>query len=399
MQGGAGWVGGSEYVRNLVLALGHLPPAERADLEVCLISGGPLEASFVAQLKPHLSRIYILNSDLPAATLPRRVRWLLDRRLRQRPNSRFAEFIAAERFDFLYPLTYDNQYNIGVALPLGSALGTCRWAGWIPDFQHRFMPELFQAKEIAKRDAGIATLAEEARTIVFSSESAAADFRQLYPQARAQAEVLRFHTHPSPDWFAGDAAAVQKQFHLPEHFLLVSNQFWQHKNHRVLFEALAHLQKCGLRPEVVCTGQPADFRNKDYFNSLLRLVHELGIAPQVHILGLIERAEQIQLMRRSVAVVQPSLFEGWSTVLEDARALGKTVIASDLAVHLEQNPPGCRFFTRDSAENLSQVIEEAWPALTPGPDRERETAARTAAGDAMLRYGRRVLEIVRKGLG
>ena len=395
MQGGAGWIGGSEYIRNLVLACGHLPAEERGEFELCVISGASLDPGLAAQFEPLVARSFALSTEQPPTTIPNRVRWIIDRSLRGRPNSRFAEFIAAHGFDFLYPLTYDNQYNIGVALPIGNAFGACRWAGWIPDFQHRFMPELFSAKEIAKRDTGIATLASDARTIVFSSESAAADFRRFHPGAAAKAEVLHFHTFPTAAWFEGDPAAVQRQFHLPERFFLVSNQFWQHKNHALVFEALALLRARGICPEVVCTGHPHDFRNKDYFNEILRRMHELGVAPQVHLLGLIARTEQVQLMRRCLAVVQPSLFEGWSTVVEDGRALGKPILLSDLEVHREQNPPGVAFFERASAESLATWLAEWWAERRPGPDLEAEAAARTAAAEASRRYARRFLAIVR----
>jgi glycosyltransferase involved in cell wall biosynthesis len=395
MQGGAGWAGGSEYIRNLVLAFSQLPAGERMGIELCLISGAPLEPKLAQQLHPHLAHCYTLATDLPVATLPNRARWLVDRRLRGRPNTRFGEFVSTEGFDFLYPLTYDNQYNIGVALPLGKALKSCRWAGWIPDFQHRFMPELFNSAEIAKRDTGIGLLAREATTIVLSSESAAEDFRRFYPAAGARPQVLHFHTHPDSAWFEHDPAVVQQQFHLPAEFLLVSNQFWQHKNHRTLFAALALLRKREVKPALVCTGQTSDFRKKDYFNSLLRQVHESGIAAQVYLLGLIERSEQIQLMRRSLAVIQPSLFEGWSTVLEDARALGKRVIASDIAVHREQNLPGARYFSKDSPEALADAIAATLLECSAGPDLAREAGARAAAQSAILKYGRDFLEIVR----
>jgi glycosyltransferase involved in cell wall biosynthesis len=235
--------------------------------------------------------------------------------------------------------------------------------------------------------------------IVFSSESAAADFRRFYPKAATEPKVLHFHTNPTPAWFEGDPTAVQRQFHLPDKFLLVSNQFWQHKNHSTLFAALGLLRERGLQPALVCTGQTSDFRKKDYFNSLLRQIHESGIASQVYVLGLIDRTEQIQLMRRCVAVVQPSLFEGWSTVLEDARALGKGVIASDIAVHREQKPPGCSFFTKDSPEDLAEAITAVLRTEdTAGPNFETEATARAAAEQAMLQYGRDFLTIVKRCL-
>ncbi len=395
MQGGAGWIGGSEYIRNLVLACAHLPAEERAEFELSVISGAPLEPGLAAQLEPRVARCFALSADQSPTTIPNRVRWIIDRKLRGRPNSRFAEFVAAQRFDFLYPLTYDNQYNIGVALPIGKALGACRWAGWIPDFQHRFMPQLFNGKEIAKRDSGIGALVEDARTIVFSSESAAADYRRFYPQASAVASVLHFYTLPNAAWLAGDPLAVQRQFHLPDRFFLVSNQFWQHKNHRAVFEALALLRERGIRPEVVCTGHPNDFRDKDYFNSLLRQMHEFGVAGQVHVLGLIARAEQMQLMRRCLAVVQPSLFEGWSTVVEDARALGKRIVMSDIDVHREQNPKGGVCYPRESAEGLAAILAEWWEQLVPGPDLAAEAQAQEDGTHAALQYARQFLQLAR----
>ncbi len=397
MLGGADWMGGAEYIRNMALAFGNLPVEERAPFELCVISGLPLEPQFLAQLKPLGIESFAIYADQNPPFF-HRARWVIDRRFRHRPNTRFAQFVAKHRLDFVYPLTSSNHYNVGVTLPLGSSLDPCRWAGWIPDFQHRHMPKYFNEEEITKRETGISILAQEARTLVFSSESAAKDFREFFPGGSSRAEVLHFHTNPAAAWFESDPLAVQEQFHLPDDFLLVSNQFWQHKNHGTLFAALGILRARGLEPTVVCTGQTGDYRNKDYYDTLLRQIEETGIAPQVHLLGLIERTEQIQLMRRALAVVQPSLFEGWSTVVEDARALGKVVLASDLAVHWEQNPPGCRFFIRDSPESLADAIEALLPELAPGPNKESETAARAAAQDAMRGYGRRFLQIVERAL-
>jgi glycosyltransferase involved in cell wall biosynthesis len=124
----------------------------------------------------------------------------------------------------------------------------------------------------------------------------------------------------------------------------------------------------------------------------------LGVAPQVYLLGLIARHEQIQLMRSALAVVQPSLFEGWSTVVEDARALGKPVIYSDIAVHLEQNPPCSVSFQRDSPESLAARLEAWWRTDKRGPDPVAENLALPTAETAALGYARRFLQIVRASL-
>lgn len=382
MQGGTGWMGGSEYIKNLAQAVIAAAREDGTAMALTLITGHPLDERMRAEIS--IGKI---------VQLPPRRRGLVSRWLRVSDRA-FSGAVRKAKIDFLYPLTYDNEHNVGAAFPLRGLEGV-RWSGWIPDFQHRHLPDLFSAAEIAKRDRGIAALAGHATAIVFSSESSAADYRRFCPGAKARAEVLRFCTAPVPEWIAGDPLAAQAAYHLPDRFFLISNQLWKHKNHLLVLDALALLAARGVRPHVVCTGQPADFRDKNFVNVVLQRIHEHGLGAQVAMLGLVARATQIQLMRRAVAVVQPSLCEGWSTVVEDARLLGKTVVLSDLEVHREQNPPGARFFDRTSAESLASALAEAWENESPGPDRTREAQATAAAQEAQLRFGRRFLEIAR----
>lgn len=381
MQGGAGWMGGSEYIKNLALALAAVNRAEPGSAEVSIITGHPLDAQARAE-----------SGVKSFIDLPPRARGVLAR-LSRAGNRAFGRAVRNAGIDFLYPLTYDNEHNVGVALPLREDLGRSRWAGWIPDFQHRQLPELFGEAEIAKRDRGIAALAAQAQTIVFSSEASATDYRTFCLGASARAEVLHFCTAPNPRWLDGDPHAAQRQFHLPDDFLLISNQLWKHKNHLLVIEALGLLAARGIRPHVVCTGQPADFRDRNFLNVVLQRIHECGVGAQVVLLGLVPRDTQIQLMRRCVAVVQPSLCEGWSTVVEDARLLGKRIVLSNLDVHREQNPPGAVFFDLNSAEALAGAIASVWESRCAGPDLESERAASERAFEAQLAFGRRFLAI------
>ncbi len=381
MQGGAGWMGGSEYIKNLARALAAVANEQPGRVRLSLITGHPID---------HRVRREIGIEKL--IELPSRRRGTLARLLRA-GNRTFAAAVRDAQIDFLYPLTYDNEHNIGVSLPIAASLGQTRWAGWIPDFQHRQLPELFSESEIAKRDRGIDALARNARTIVFSSEASAADYKRFCPNANARAEVLHFCTAPMPEWLAGDPLAEQAGYHLPDRFFLISNQLWKHKNHLLALDALGILAGRGIRPHVVCTGQPADFRDKNYLNVVLQRIHERSLGAQVALLGLVPRATQIQLMRRCVAVIQPSLCEGWSTVVEDARVLGKTIVLSDLDVHREQNPPGAHFFDRNSAERPAAVLAEVGASGEAGPDPVREAEAEAAAARAQLAFGRRFLEI------
>ncbi len=379
MQGGSAWAGGAEYVKNLLLATRSAAAEEGCALRTTLFTGRALEPVWHAQFAPLADIVRI--PQLPA----RLNRWL------RFGNRALAREIRARGIDFLFPLTYENTSTLGLHFPIAPTLRATRWAGWIPDFQHRHLPRLFTATDLQLRDEGITHLAAEAPAIVFSSETSARDYREFWLDGKARPFVLHFCTVPDEAWFRGDSATVQKQHALPDRFLLVSNQFWQHKNHETVFAALGILAQRGIRPHLACTGSLEDYRGKAHVAKLREQIAALGIAEQVALLGLIPRAEQVQLMRRCVAVVQPSLSEGWSTVVEDARLLGKPVVLSDLAVHREQNPPGARFFARESAEELAAAIADTWASLAPGPDLVAEEKARATAREAVGVFGRRFL--------
>ena len=160
---------------------------------------------------------------------------------------------------------------------------------------------------------------------------------------------------------------------MPERYVICCNQFWQHKNHDQLFRGLAKTQS---PIHLVCTGGQSDYRNADWFPFLHGLIDELELAARVTILGLLPRSEQVQLIRQSIGIIQPSLFEGWSTVLEDARGLGKPVLASNIAVHLEQSVSGTAYFDPASAEEIAAHIDRLCLGGVVGPVASAEKKAR-----------------------
>jgi glycosyltransferase involved in cell wall biosynthesis len=227
---------------------------------------------------------------------------------------------------------------------------------WIPDLQHCFLPEFFSSLAKRARDRGFpALLHDPNRHVVFSSQSALDDAIRAYGAPRAKIHVLHFTTVPLPEWFQ-DPAPIVARYGIPVPFFIVCNQFWIHKDHITAFTALAKLKQQGLKVHLVCTGPTQDNRHPEFFPKLKSQIKSLGVEEQIHILGMIPRIDQVCLMRASMAVLQPSRFEGWSTVIEDARALGKPVIASDFPVHVEQQAPRSSFFKMGDADDCALAI-------------------------------------------
>jgi glycosyltransferase involved in cell wall biosynthesis len=76
----------------------------------------------------------------------------------------------------------------------------------------------------------------------------------------------------------------------------------------------------------------------------------------VKFLGFLDREEQLQIMNHARAIVQPSFFEGWSTVIEDAMAMNKCVIASNLQVNQEQLGDRGYFFSPLDFQELAEIL-------------------------------------------
>jgi glycosyltransferase involved in cell wall biosynthesis len=106
----------------------------------------------------------------------------------------------------------------------------------------------------------------------------------------------------------------------------------------------------------------------------------------------VPRADLVQLARGALAVVQPSQFEGWSTIVELARSLGRPVLLSDLAVHREQLPAG-PFFARHSAEALAEALAGLWQRLRPGPDLAAEAVGRRDAEERCRSFARAFVDL------
>lgn len=347
------WMGGITYIEILIKALNSLEQSERPQVYLLAPEHIIYEFDSHNDLLSMVDGLYIVGTDC--------------RKSLYTTDSPFIKYCSENDLpgliDFYFPATYRVEYRI------------CS-GSWIPDFQHIILPEFFSKQELLNRDNIFRNIADKAKLVVFSSRDAENHFRTNFPSSRSQTRILSFHSLPLEQWYSADASQIQKKYNLPDKYLICCNQFWAHKNHAVLFRAIAKLISAGQIIHLVCTGLTSDYRNPSYFSELQGLMDNEGISNYIRILGVIPRQDQIQLIRRSMAVVQPSLFEGWSTVVEDSRSLGKTIFLSDLDVHMEQSPDNAVFFQRHDFEDLAYKITDILPHLFPGPDIHREQIAK-----------------------
>ncbi|HJQ37769.1 MAG TPA: glycosyltransferase [Thermoanaerobaculia bacterium] len=374
------WIGGRYYLHHLVRSVAALPPEERVALFDLYWQGAPDDDPF-AEVRPLLAGRRVI--ELPQRFGPR-LRRKLRRSLRGWSDAR--DLFLDAGIDVIFPIAPCESAGIPFVF-------------WIPDFQYRRLPELFSTELHAWYERHNLENARAADRIVVSSEEGRRDLEQYLPQFAEKTRVLHFCSVPTDEWWALEPAAVAQKHALPDKFFVLSNQFSHHKNHMVAFEALRLLRDAhGIEATIACTGSTYGFRGDDYFARIQSYLREHGLTASARILGLIPRAEQVALMRRSLAMLQPSAFEGWSTIVEDAKSLGKRILLSDIGVHREQAPAGGTFLPLHDPAAWARAMAKAWQTTAAGPHEDEERAGAAHIEAAKIDTGRTFTRILREAV-
>ncbi|MDH5767016.1 MAG: glycosyltransferase, partial [Gammaproteobacteria bacterium] len=268
---------------------------------------------------------------------------------------------------------------------------------WIPDFQPFHMPYLYDAERLRRLKETFSSYVRYSNCVLLSSYSAKRDLEEFIDKS-ASSRVVQFASTLMQDIEWRGMSDIQSLYKLDRPWFHLPNQFWAHKNHDVVIEALKLAKDKGYKPLVVATGNTQDHRNPAFIVNLENKIKSYGLEDSFIMPGIVPYADMFSLMRHAIAVINPSKFEGWSTSVEEARSLGKQTLLSDIDVHREQNPPRCQFFDPRNPSDLSDLLirlqseydpereEEAYiNAMSILPERRTEFA---------LRYQSIVLELL-----
>jgi glycosyltransferase involved in cell wall biosynthesis len=350
------WVGGYNYQSNLFVALNRHCPGEILPVVFAGTNDDPEEVAELAEI----SGVEVVRSR----TFDRRRAGLVSALVFGLDRAAATEF-KAKKID----LVFEAARFFGWRLPFPAV-------AWFPDFQHRGLPQLFSPAARWRRDIGFRAQIASGRSILLSSESALRDCREFYPNLCNEISVVRFAAQPAAGLLAADVNDVLAQYGLPSGYFYLPNQFWRHKNHQVVVDALDVTKRRGLDIVVAVSGSPDDSRESGYFGDLMKQVKSRGLEKNFRYLGMIPLDHVYALLRASIALINPSRFEGWSTTVEEAKSFGVPAILSDIDVHREQTGGTARYFGVDDpralAGHLSDVSQAAGPPvvrdLLPGLD-------------------------------
>jgi glycosyltransferase involved in cell wall biosynthesis len=364
--GGNGWMGGRSYLWNLLHALSLV---EQRRLQPVLITSDGTGRELLLTGVEHFSCGGPMNSSWAhvagnaAALLG--CNWVAQHWLRRAAVDVFSHGVA----------------------PLG-ARARVPWIYMIHDVQHRRCPEFFTVRRRVEREWLFRTALDHAAAVIVSSKAVRKDLLEAYGSRAERVRVLPDVSSPrvAPSELATleelgrNLGVPRKYFHLP-------NQFWKHKNHALVVEALADAHRRERDIVVVATGAKDDPRFPRYYDELMSRVSKLGLRDRFRHLGLVSHDEVMALMRHSVAVINPSWFEGRSLTVGEAKSLGKRILLSDIEAHREQDPPHGRFFAPDDPGALAELLIETWRSFDAVAEKSAMTEAAQRLPARMRAFG------------
>ena len=349
------WAGGRYYLQHLIRCVASLPMEERLMLRDVWWGQVPDDDPFKEVRSDLSDPVSISMPNTMWRRAVRKVKCLLDG--------------THDARDLFAP------YDIKVFFPIPLCENTgIPYAFWLPDFQYLRRPDLLSTNQCKHFETYYHNNVYQAQRVILSSEDARNDYSFVFPEYQYKAHVVRFCSVPDDTWWKWNPIEITKKHHLPERFFIVCNQFTRHKNHFILLTAMRILLDRGMSDvHLVCTGSTFDHREEDYIGQVKEMIATHNLADNVHILGLVPRSDHIALLRQSIAALQPSMFEGWSTIIEDAKSLGKPVLTSDIPVHREQlfNMHENYLSLKDAGE-WADAMAEAWITMDNGPNSEQE---------------------------
>lgn len=356
------WLGGIYYIINIIKSLNYLDDIDKPNIILF----------YNENLKEFLDKIEYPYLEAKQVVFPSVYKGYIKSFIK-RENLFIKDILSYNELDGLYPVN-DQPCKSRIAKNKNVKI-----ASWFPDLQHKFYPEFFKKKKLFFRELKLKLLLKNSPNLVVSSNDVESHFHQFYNLKKSlKISVLPFVS--MIDSFDFESLKVLKEkYKIPDEYYMVSNQFYKHKNHITVLRALSLLkQKNITNVHVVMTGKMEHYNNPEFINQLRNEIRENDLTPYLSMLDVIPRFDQLSLMKHAKAVIQPSLFEGWSTVIEDAKSLQVPVLASNIDIHKEQLGGKGSYFSPLDAKELAELminyVKTEAPLYSPYKERVKEFA-------------------------
>ena len=234
----------------------------------------------------------------------------------------------------------------------------------IHDIQHRLQPEFPEVgtpQEWESREAFLTQAIAKASVILVDSEVGRADLLVHYPDHIDEERITVLPFVPAPYLAPAnveDVARTRNRYSLPLDYLLFPAQFWPHKNHARVVEAMA--QPANEETKVVMTGGGGDEYRDQVLAEVRGGISAHGLEERIQIIGHVPDAEMASLYCGARGVILPTFFGPTNIPVVEAWSLGIPVLTSDTPGIREQAGAAAILVNPRSVDSIARGMATLW---------------------------------------
>ena len=189
------------------------------------------------------------------------------------------------------------------------------------DIQHEYFPQFFTTQQLFVRRMIYKPSLVRAKHVITISDFVKNAVWEKYRVAKKQMTTV--HLCFSENLFNGYESAQTHFTKLPSAYFYYPAATWPHKNHKRLLHAFSEVLKKYSDVSLVLSG--ISVQKKSF---LEQMVVELDLVGKVQVLGYIKYSEILRIYKNAVALVFPSLYEGFGLPVIEAMHAGCPVLCS-----------------------------------------------------------------------
>jgi glycosyltransferase involved in cell wall biosynthesis/2-polyprenyl-3-methyl-5-hydroxy-6-metoxy-1,4-benzoquinol methylase len=265
----------------------------------------------------------------------------------------------------------------------------------IVDLQYLVYPQFFRPDDHQERDQNFKNACRLATRIVCISDyvrESVLETAGLDPDRVTTIHIRLPHRLPPVSPEAIERARRRSNLE-DARFLIYPANFWPHKNHAMLLTAFGMFRsrypESDLR--LVCTGAPDAEMER-----LREKAERMGLGDRVLFLGYVPDEDFAALMQSALAMIFPSLYEGFGMPVLEAMACGTPVLCSNVTSLPEVAGDAAIFFDprkpSEIADAIGRIVVD--PALAE--DLARRGHQQVAAFDDPAEMARQYLRVFRE---
>ncbi len=239
----------------------------------------------------------------------------------------------------------------------------------IPDLQHRLQPEFPEVSangEWEWREYYFRNGARYATLLLADSEVGRDDILNFYGPYGVTPDRVKVLPYIPACYLTLDVSESARQrvratYGLPERYLFYPAQFWPHKNHIRIVQALGLLRQARQLkiPVAFCGSHSGEIREAT-FRDVMTLRRQLGLEGEVLYLGYVPDEDMSGLYAGATALVMPTFFGPANIPVVEAWGFGCPVLTSDIRGIREQVGKAAVLVDPRSAEAIADGIYQLW---------------------------------------